>query len=152
MEKSHHVAKSSSQAHSQHGGTKHRTSVVVQDYEFWYRNIEHRYDAKLKKRIANAEHGLPDPEVLAVESRPRDAWHASNAATACGAWRAGRTREGRRYVALNVGGQQQGSAEEEPSPGSCDSPSGDEEPAPGSQCPQGTQESTQSDYSFTDIT
>ena len=68
MEKSHHVAKSSSQAHPQHGGTKDRTSVVVQQYEFWYRNIQHRYDAKLKKRIADAELGLPDVEVQAAGS------------------------------------------------------------------------------------
>lgn len=151
MEKSHHVAKSSSQAHSQHGGTKNRTSVVLQQYEFWYRNIQHRYDAKLKKRIADAERDLPHVDELAARSRRRDAWHTSNAAAACEAWRAGRTREGRRYVNMN-NREAEGTANELPSSGSTGSHSGDEEPTPSSQCPKATQESTQSDYSFTDIT
>lgn len=98
MEKSHHVAKASTQAHSQHGGTKARTSVVVQQYEFWYRNIQHRYDAKLKKRIVDEECGRPDPVILAAASRRRDAWYASTAAAGCTSWRAQRSREGRRYV------------------------------------------------------
>ena len=93
MEKSHHVAKSSSQAHSQHGGKKYHTSVVVQQYELWYQNIQHRYDAKLKKKIVDAECSLPNPEVLVAGSRRREAWHASNAASACASWRAGHIRE-----------------------------------------------------------
>lgn len=98
MEKSHHAAKASSQYHGQHGGTKARTSVIVQQYEFWYRNIQHRYDAKLMKRILEAEQTLPDSMVIAAASRRRAAWYVSGAREACEAWRGGRTRQGKRYV------------------------------------------------------
>lgn len=151
MEKSHHVAKSSSQAHSQHGGTKDRTSVVVQQYEFWYRNIQHRYDAKLRKRIADAELGLPDVEVVVAGERRRYAWHASNAAAACREWRAARTREGRRYVIASTEGEAV-QAEDGIPPGSGNSNDMDEELTESSQCPEETQDSTQSDYGVTDIT
>lgn len=92
MEKSHHAAKASSQYHGQHGGTRARTSVIVQQYEFWYRNIQHRYAAKLQKRILEFERTLPDPALVAGMARRRDAWHASRARAACDAWREGLTR------------------------------------------------------------
>lgn len=98
MEKSHHAAKASSQYHGQHGGTKNRTSIIVQQYEFWYRNIHHRYEAKLQKKLRDAEGTLPDPEVIAAASQKRNAWYASNAAATCASWREGRVRRGRRYV------------------------------------------------------
>ena len=112
MEKSHHAAKASSQTHSQHGGTAERTSVIVQQYEFWYRNIQHKYDAKLKKKIRDAESTLPDPAVIAAAERRRNAWYASNAAAACEAWRGTRIREGKRYVACDEEDDQGGCDEE----------------------------------------
>lgn len=102
MEKSHHAAKASSQYHGQHGGTRARTSVIVQQYEFWYRNIQHRHAAKLQKRILESEQTLPDPAIVAGMARRRDVWHASNAGAASGAWRQGRIRQGSRYVLLEA--------------------------------------------------
>jgi len=98
MEKSHHAAKASSQYHGQHGGTIARTSVIVQQYEFWYRNIQHRYAAKLQKRTWESEQTLPNPAIVERHARRRDAWHASRARAACEAWREGRIRQGSRYV------------------------------------------------------
>lgn len=98
MEKSHHAAKASSQYHGQHGGTVARTSVIVQQYEFWYRNIQHRYAAKLQMRTSASEQVLPDPATLECMARRRDAWHASGAGAASEAWRESRTRQGSRYV------------------------------------------------------
>lgn len=117
MEKSHHVAKASTQAHSQHRGTKARTSVVVQQYKFWYRNIQHRYLAKLQKRIADEERGPPNPVVLAAASRRRDAWYASTAAAGCDSWRAQCSREGSCFVELDKGENQQGQQSQETSSG-----------------------------------
>ena len=99
MEKSHHAAKASSQYHGQHGGTKNRTSIIVQQYEFWYRNIQHRYERKLQKKLGDAQRTVPDPLVIDAASQKRNSWYASNAATACAHWREGRIRLGRRYVA-----------------------------------------------------
>ena len=102
MEKSHHAAKASSQYHGQHGGTKARTSVIVQQYEFWYRNIQHRYATKLQKRILESEQTLLDPTIVAGIARRRDAWHASGAGAGSEAWREGRTHQGSRYVLLEA--------------------------------------------------
>lgn len=102
MEKSHHAAKASSQYHGQHGGTRARTSVILQQYEFWYRNIQHRYAAKLQKRALESERTLPDPLVVAGMARRHDAWHAFRARIACDTWREGRSREGRRYVVVEA--------------------------------------------------
>ena len=98
MEKSHHAAKASTQQYSQHGGTTVRTSVIVQQYQFWYRNIQHRYARKLEKKLRDAEASQTDPVVVNAEARRRDAWYASNAATACESWRDGCVRDARRYV------------------------------------------------------
>lgn len=99
MEKSHHAAKAATQQHSQHGGTSAQTSVIVQQYQFWYRNIQHRYARKLEKKLRDAEASQADPMAVVAEARRRDAWYASDAATVCETWRDGRVREGRRYVA-----------------------------------------------------
>lgn len=103
MEKSHHAAKASTQYHSQHGGTKKRVSIVVQQYQFWYRNIQHRYEAKVEKRAREDIQPAPDPEVISAAARRRDAWWASDAAAACGAWREGRERVGSQYVESQEG-------------------------------------------------
>jgi hypothetical protein len=39
MEKSHYAAKAAYQAYTQHGGTRNKTSAILQLYEHWYRNI-----------------------------------------------------------------------------------------------------------------
>jgi hypothetical protein len=111
MEKSHHAAKAASQTHGQHGGTKDHTSIIVQQYKFWYRNIQHRYDAKLQKKIRAAERRLPDPAIITASSRQRDAWYASNAATAAGAWWDSCIREGSRYVQRTDESQEGGGSE-----------------------------------------
>jgi len=46
MEKSHHAAKAANQHHTQHNGTKDRTSAIVQQYQHWYRN----YSTGLQRR------------------------------------------------------------------------------------------------------
>jgi hypothetical protein len=43
MEKSHYAAKAAYQAHTQHGGIRNKTSAMLQLYEHWYRNIQHRF-------------------------------------------------------------------------------------------------------------
>ena len=98
MEKSHHAAKASTQYHSQHGGTKKRVSIVVQQYQFWYRNIQHRYEAKVEKRAREEQRPAPDPTMTSAALRRRDAWWASDAAAACDAWRQVRERVGSQYV------------------------------------------------------
>lgn len=98
MEKSHHAAKASTQYHSQHGGTKKRVSIVVQQYQFWYRNIQHRYEAKLELKRREAQRPVPDLARTSAASKRRNAWWASDAPVACEAWREGRNRVGSRYV------------------------------------------------------
>lgn len=98
MEKSHHAAKAANQAHTQHGGTKARTSVIVQQYQHWYRNIQHRYARKFEKEQAQSQRTPEDQSALASESRRRAAWNNSSAAASHRAWRAGRVRQGRRWV------------------------------------------------------
>ena len=98
MEKSHHAAKASTQYHSQHGGTKKRVSIVVQQYQFWYRNIQHRYEAKVEKKVREEERPAPDPNVISAAARRRDAWWASDAPAGCEAWRQGRERVGSQYA------------------------------------------------------
>jgi hypothetical protein len=50
MEKSHHAAKSNLQHHTQHGGTEKKTSAIVQHYQHWFKNIQHRFANKAKLR------------------------------------------------------------------------------------------------------
>jgi len=98
MEKSHHAAKASTQYHSQHGGTTKRVSIVVQQYQFWYRNIQHRYEAKLELKRQQALRSVPNMVATTAASKRRKAWWASDAPTACAAWREGRNRVSSRYV------------------------------------------------------
>ena len=104
MEKSHHAAKASSQYHGQHGGTKNRTSIIVQQYEFWYRNIQHRYERKLQKKLGDAQRTVSDPLVIDAASQKRNSWYASNAAAACAHWREGRICLGRKLCSTRRGG------------------------------------------------
>lgn len=103
MEKSHHAAKAATQGHTQHGGTAARTSVIVQQYEWWYRCIQHRYTRKEQKRLAESRAIPVDPSAIAAAARRRDAWWASGAAEALGAWRSSRHRDGNRWVATDSG-------------------------------------------------
>jgi len=118
MEKSHHQAKAANQAHTAHGGGKERISVILQQFQHWYRNIQHRYKKKLEcTRVLNT----PDDEArLEATRRRREQWHRSNAARALENWRSRRRRVGKAWVCDNtVGGdganndQARGSANED---------------------------------------
>ena len=60
MEKSHHAAKSSLQHHTQHDGTGRRISAIVQQYQHWYRNIQHRFANKAKLREMSLQRPIDD--------------------------------------------------------------------------------------------
>lgn len=101
MEKSHHAAKAATQGHTQHGGTAARTSVIVQQYQWWYRCIQHRYTRKEQRRLEESRAIPVDPSAIAAAARRRHAWWASGAAEASGVWRQSRHRDGNRWVAPN---------------------------------------------------
>ena len=101
MEKSHHAAKAATQAHTQHGGTGNRTSVIVQQYQWWYRCIQHRHARKEQLKHDKAVQGMPDVEKLHAAAQRREAWHESSAAAAHEAWQNKRQREGKHWVPLN---------------------------------------------------
>lgn len=113
MEKSHHQAKAAYQAHTAHGGGKARTSAILQQFQHWYRNIQHRYRKKMEIQGA-----VPDPDAGAralAASRRRERWQQSNAAIACKEWRSRRRRVGGAYVLEEVvEGEGDGMMEEEP--------------------------------------
>lgn len=98
MEKSHHAAKAATQCHTQHGGTSARTSIILQQYQHWYRNIQHRYARKAAKELADSQHPAPDLAAIAAVRRRREAWSASSAASGHQAWREGCIRHGRSWV------------------------------------------------------
>lgn len=98
MEKSHHAAQAATQGHTQHGGTAARTSVIVQQYEWWYQCIQHRYTRKEQKKLAESRAVPVDLNAIAAAAKRRDAWWASSAAAASEEWRSGRHREGKRWV------------------------------------------------------
>lgn len=100
MEKSHHQAKAAHQAHTAHGGGKARTSAVLQQFQHWYRNIQHRYRKKMEIQEA-VPHPDDGPRALAA-SRRRERWHQSNVAIACEEWRSRRRRVGGAYVLEEV--------------------------------------------------
>lgn len=98
MEKSHHAAKAASQAHTQHGGTKDRTSIIVQQYQHWYRNIQHRYARKMAQQSTASACSAAEASHVAEEAqRRRRAWTSSGAAARLSEWREGRVRQGRRW-------------------------------------------------------
>ena len=103
MEKSHHQAKAANQAHTAHGGGKERISVILQQFQHWYRNIQHRYNKKLEcARVLNTP---VDEARLAAACRRREQWHQSNAARALENWRSRRRRVGNAWVCHDsVGG------------------------------------------------
>lgn len=68
MEMSHHAAKAANQQHTQHGGGRKRKNALLQQYEHWYRNIQHRITTKA--RLKEAQNVVLDPaEVDATESQ-----------------------------------------------------------------------------------
>ena len=98
MEKSHHAAKAATQGHTQHGETAARTSVIVQQYKWWYRCIQHRYTRKEQKKLAESQAAQVDPSAIAAAARRRDAWWASNATAASEEWRSRRHKDRNRWV------------------------------------------------------
>jgi hypothetical protein len=102
MEKSHHAAKSSLQHHTQHGGTERRTSAIVQQYQHWYRNIQHRFANKAKLREISLHAPTVDANKAQITERKRLAYHSSGANVAHAAWTATRIRVGSRWVGRAV--------------------------------------------------
>ena len=103
MEKSHHQVKAANQAHTAHGGGKARISVLLQQFQHWYRNRQHRYNKKLEcLRVVHT----PDDEARgAAAYRRHERWHQSNAANALENWRSRRRRVGKAWVTEDsVGG------------------------------------------------
>jgi hypothetical protein len=90
MEKSHYAAKAANQRHTQHGGGRARKSCILQQYEHWYRNIQHRYATKVRmeQEASNVVHE-PVDESSTIERR-RVASNNSNAALEHQGWRATR--------------------------------------------------------------
>jgi hypothetical protein len=89
MEKSHHATKATTQCHTQHGGTSARISIILQQYQHWYRNIQHKYARKAAKDLADSQHPTPDLAAIAAVRRRREAWSASTVASGHQAWREG---------------------------------------------------------------
>lgn len=102
MRKSHHAAKAATHDHTQHGGTQDRTSVIVQQYEWWYHCIQHRYTIMEKQREEGALRGSPNLEAIAATAKRREVWHASSVAAKHEEWQRGRKQEGNRWVAPDV--------------------------------------------------
>lgn len=103
MEKSHHAAKAANQHHTQHNGTKDRTSAIVQQYQHWYRNIQHRFAKKERlQRINNVRSVENDEFIAAALQKKRMAYNASDAVEGARRWREDRTRVGRAWVRVDV--------------------------------------------------
>ena len=113
MEKSHHQAKAANQAHTSHDGGKARISVILQQFQHWYRNIQHRYNKKLEcSRVA---HTPVDDARSAAACTRRERWHQSSAAIALENWRSRRKRVGKVWLNQDsVRGNTAGFVEEEP--------------------------------------
>lgn len=100
MEKSHYAAKAANQRHTQHGGGRARKSCILQQYEHWYRVIQHRYAAKLRMELLENNIVTSEPEDgLSQVERRRAASNNSNASLEHQKWRATRVRSGSVYIA-----------------------------------------------------
>jgi hypothetical protein len=99
MEKSHHAAKAANQHHTQHGETKERTSSIVQQYQHWYRNIQHRFFKQERIMVVANERSLEDEAIMVagIEKR-RTAYNTSSAKDAARRWRDRRSRVGRVWM------------------------------------------------------
>jgi hypothetical protein len=95
MEKSHYAAKAAYQALTQHGGTRNKTSAILQLYEHWYRNIQHRFARKAERERLLAE--PVDTEKAARMECCRVASNAPSAIEGRSRWHAQRVRIGRAW-------------------------------------------------------
>jgi hypothetical protein len=113
MEKSHHQAKAANQAHTSHDGGKAHISVILQQFQHWYRNIQHRYNMKLE--CSRSVHTPLDDARSAAAYRRRERWYQSSAAAALENWRSRRRRVGKLWLTDDLeGGNNTGFVEEEP--------------------------------------
>ena len=96
MEKTHHAAKAANQNHTQHFGTKSKTSAIVQQYEHSYRNIQHRFVRN--ERLAWERAKPVDQNAVDTVERRRVASNSPGVIEGRDQWRAERVREGSRYV------------------------------------------------------
>lgn len=92
MEKNHHLAKATTCAHTQHGGGIKKISAIIQQYQHWYRNIQHRYATR--KKVRELQSIVTNPEGVAATEKRRVASNASTAREAHERWRASRRRVG----------------------------------------------------------
>jgi hypothetical protein len=92
MEKSHHAAKAATQNHTQHGGTSNKTSIIVQQYEHWYRNIQHRFVKK--QQCATSKSFTEDEEEMTKFLRRSAASKAPSVVEGRNRWRQTRVRKG----------------------------------------------------------
>jgi len=93
MEFSHHAAKAAYHRHTQHGGSLHKKSPILQTYEHWYRIVQHRF--------YNKEHESEEDKNLESEERVRKRREASVNSSAiehAAAWRAQCTRVGSHWI------------------------------------------------------
>lgn len=129
MEKTHHAAKAANQNHTQHSGTKSKTSAIVQQYEHWYRNIQHRFVRN--ERLA-WERAMPvDQNAVDRVERRRVASNSPGVIEGRNRWRAQRVREGSRYV-----------VREDPSTTGSISPEPDTQESPEPDTPESTEPDT----------
>lgn len=99
MEKSHYLAKSAYQRHTQHGGGRSKKSPLEQTYQHWYRIIQHRFRNEVKK--AKDMEALQGQEGLLAEARiqkRRETALASSANAHSALWRQKYERKGSKWV------------------------------------------------------
>lgn len=94
MEKTHYATKTAYVKHTQHFGTNQRHSPIVQQFEWWYRTIQHR-EFEREKTTLQIECAIVDREQGDVR---RQTLLSSTAAEKHRAWRAIRRRDGSRWV------------------------------------------------------
>lgn len=99
LENSHHAAKNAYHKHTQHGGSKHRISPLIQTYQHWYRIIQHRFHNKDNIPVMFAE-DLPSDIIL---QRRREASLNSSASAHHAIWRSKCIRKGRKWVPTTEG-------------------------------------------------
>ena len=147
MEKSYHAAKAAMQGHTQHGGTAARTSVIVQQYEWWYRCIQHRYTRKEQKKLVEMRAAPVDVIAISAAAKRRTAWWASSAPAASEEWRSSRQRDRKHWVVGDTDSTEDVDMEED-TPRNADVPGGSSN---GAVDTQSTQEGTSQDTTGSEL-
>ena len=103
MEKSHYATKAANQVHTQHSSTKPCTSTIVQQYQHWYQNIQHKYARKIANEataevVRDTMNSASTTSSLATKRARRESWMASTTANAHSEWQATGRRVGRFWM------------------------------------------------------